>query len=327
MLIEDFESDMAQNLTCIKKFVCKHVGDDIAKEVDTDYHQTVLDFIPRDKDTTSITRKLKYVLKVEPPLDNKGLTHTIVANKWEKGQGSSAKPLVSTLADDDPVGCTVYAKEDHLLKAPGWKHFKLSEKTYLTMVKQAEIVWLFNMTPTYKYGFELPYNYLHVLRRDVLNKNSKWQNSVDTKLKPEVKLPSSTGHHKKIRVHLVDDGESAITTAFMTMSSVMIALVCQGHMDSVTVIRLCTEEADYCYLPDIKYYNWPRSVYGELSEVLPTKDALQPLVCYVMLSHYVDANLTHSVLMGRSVTGILHNANRTQVDWFSKKQGTIETFT
>ena len=66
------------------------------------------------------------------------------------------------------------------------------------MGNQAEIVWLFNMAPTYKYGFELPYNYLHVLGRDVLNKNSKWQNSVDTKPKPKVKLPSSIGRHKKI---------------------------------------------------------------------------------------------------------------------------------
>ena len=99
---EKSESDvLAQNPTCIKKFVCKHVHGNTAKEVDTD-NQMMLDFIPRDKDSTSITLKLKYVLKVEPPPDNKGFTHTLMI-KWGKGQGSSAMPLVSTLADDDPV--------------------------------------------------------------------------------------------------------------------------------------------------------------------------------------------------------------------------------
>ena len=33
------------------------------------------------------------------------------------------------------------------------------------------------------------------------------------------------------------------------------------------------------------------------------------------------------MLTGRSVTGILHFANKTPIDWFSKKQGTVETAT
>ena len=35
----------------------------------------------------------------------------------------------------------------------------------------------------------------------------------------------------------------------------------------------------------------------------------------------------HCVLTGRSVTGVLHLMNKTPIDWFSKKQATVETAT
>jgi hypothetical protein len=41
----------------------------------------------------------------------------------------------------------------------------------------------------------------------------------------------------------------------------------------------------------------------------------------------MDANLYHNVLTGRSVTGILHLINGTPIDWYSKKQATVETAT
>jgi hypothetical protein len=40
-----------------------------------------------------------------------------------------------------------------------------------------------------------------------------------------------------------------------------------------------------------------------------------------------DANLMHDIAMGRSVTGILHLGNKTPIEWFSKKQATVETAT
>jgi hypothetical protein len=54
---------------------------------------------------------------------------------------------------------------------------------------------------------------------------------------------------------------------------------------------------------------------------------LFPLGKYVTLTHYVDANLFHDVITGRSVTGILHLVNKTPIDWYSKKQATVETAT
>ncbi len=47
----------------------------------------------------------------------------------------------------------------------------------------------------------------------------------------------------------------------------------------------------------------------------------------VTLTHYVDANLYHDCVTSRSVTGILHFINATPIDWFSKRQSTVETAT
>jgi hypothetical protein len=46
-----------------------------------------------------------------------------------------------------------------------------------------------------------------------------------------------------------------------------------------------------------------------------------------MLTQYVVANLYHDALTGRSVTGILYIMNATPIEWYSKKQATVETAT
>ena len=57
------------------------------------------------------------------------------------------------------------------------------------------------------------------------------------------------------------------------------------------------------------------------------KDAPTPLGKPVVTTHYVDANLYHDILTGRSVTGIMNFVNQTIIDWYSKKQPTVETST
>ena len=94
--------------------------------------------------------------------------------EWENGEVTS-EPL-SIVAADDPVTCAIYAKENNLLEAPGWKHFKpiaKREKKLLRMVNQAKLR-SYNTAPKYKYGFEVPRNYVHALRLDELNKNTRW---------------------------------------------------------------------------------------------------------------------------------------------------------
>jgi len=73
-------------------------------------------------------------------------------------------------------------------------------------------------------------------------------------------------------------------------------------------------------------YDWASTVYGDISEIL-SKDAPVTLGNFITLSHYVDANLYHDMLTGRSVTGILHYLNKMPIDWYSKKQATVETAT
>ena len=42
---------------------------------------------------------------------------------------------------------------------------------------------------------------------------------------------------------------------------------------------------------------------------------------------FIDANLHHDLVSGRSVTGILHLLNKTLIDWYSKLQSMVETAT
>ena len=127
-----------------------------------------------------------------------------------------------------------------------------------------------------------------------------------------------------------------ITTAVMTMSGFR-AAPRKGHLDRVkriygylckmkhATIRVRTEEPDYSDIPDPDY-DWSRSIYGDVKELKP-EDAPDPLGKRVTVTTYVDANLYHDLLTGRSVTGILHLVNKMPAQWYSKKQGTVETAT
>jgi hypothetical protein len=86
-----------------------------------------------------------------------------------------------------------------------------------------------------------------------------------------------------------------------------------------------TNEPDYSDNQDL-VYDWSSSVCGDVKEIIPS-DIPEPKGKYVTLSHYFDANLYHDMVTGRSVTAILHFLNQTPMDWFSKKQATVETAT
>ena len=88
-------------------------------------------------------------------------------------------------------------------------------------------------------------------------------------------------------------------------------------------IRVRTSQPDYSDLPD-QDFDWASSVYGNVEETIPS-DAPEPLGKPVLMTTYVDANLFHDMVTGRSVTGILHLVNQTPFEWYSKKQGTVET--
>ena len=64
------------------------------------------------------------------------------------------------------------------------------------------------------------------------------------------------------------------------------------------------------------------TTYGNVEEIVP-KDIPAALGKEVVLTAFVDANLYHDLITGRSVTGILHLINQTPIDWFTKRQATV----
>ena len=90
-------------------------------------------------------------------------------------------------------------------------------------------------------------------------------------------------------------------------------------------IRVRTDEPDYSDLPS-KEYDWAKTVYGEVKERKP-QDAPTPKGKHVVTTTYKDANLYHDLMTGRAVTGVLHFVNQTPIDWYTKKQETVETAT
>ena len=131
-------------------------------------------------------------------------------------------------------------------------------------------------------------------------------------------------------------GRLDIQIAAMTMSRFRVAPR-QGHLDrlkrmygylkkfSTAATRVRTGDPDFSSLPD-QDFDWCHSVYGEVEELLP-RDAPKPLGKAVTTVTYTDANLYHDMLTGRSVTGVLHLCNQTLIDWYSKRQATVETAT
>jgi len=135
---------------------------------------------------------------------------------------------------------------------------------------------------------------------------------------------------------VIQIGRFDVTTAVMTMSRFR-ALPRKGHMDRIKrvygylskmrhgIIRIRTEEPDYSDLPKMEH-DWSHTVYSGAKEEIP-KDAPEPLGKFVRTTHYMDANLMHDLISGRSVSGILHFLNKTPIDWYSKLQATVETAT
>ncbi|GAX18752.1 hypothetical protein FisN_26Hu045 [Fistulifera solaris] len=135
---------------------------------------------------------------------------------------------------------------------------------------------------------------------------------------------------------LVTIGRIDIFTAVMSMSSFR-SEPRFGHMDRVkriygylykfrhSAIRVDVSEPDYSTLPAV-VHDWDYSVYAGAEEMIP-HDAPESLGKPVLTTTYVDANLYHDMLTGKSVTGILHMINNTPYEWYSKKQATVETAT
>ena len=65
-------------------------------------------------------------------------------------------------------------------------------------------------------------------------------------------------------------------------------------------------------------------VYGSPPEEIDPR-APPPKGKMVRSSSFVDANLMHDLVTGRSATGIIELLNQTPIDWLSKRQSQVET--
>jgi hypothetical protein len=131
-------------------------------------------------------------------------------------------------------------------------------------------------------------------------------------------------------------GRFNIQTVTMTMSRVPVAprvgdleklkpMYRYLNKFSSAAIRVKTLQPDFHELPD-QSFDWCHSIYGNVEELLP-KEAPPPMGKSVTTITYTDANLYHDRLTGRLVTGIIHLCNQTLIDWYSKRQATVETAT
>jgi hypothetical protein len=82
---------------------------------------------------------------------------------------------------------------------------------------------------------------------------------------------------------------------------------------------------DYSDLPS-REDDWSRTVYGDVREQ-KAEDAPPPKGKTVRTTTYKDANLHHDMATGRAVTGVLHFLNGTPIEWYTRKQPTVETAT
>jgi histone deacetylase 1/2 len=100
-----------------------------------------------------------------------------------------------------------------------------------------------------------------------------------------------------------------------------------GYLRHTKNAAICfrTNVPDYSHLKEDSY-DWSETVYCGIEEEIP-EDMPVPKGKPVRITTYVDANLLHCCATGRSCSGILHIINSTIIDWFSKKQATVESAT
>ena len=179
-LVEDHETSVQHNPTRLK-FICSVNGRD-AEEIIT--YTKMLDYLGQDDNPT--VWKYRRIVSHQGPLtrrdkDYNGSTWNVQV-EWENGE-ITTEPM-TVIAADDPVTVAIYAKENGLLDQPGWKRFKSiakRQKKFERMANQAKMR-SFNLSPRYKYGFEVPRTYDQAIKLDQRNNNTKWQEAVKIEL-------------------------------------------------------------------------------------------------------------------------------------------------
>ena len=90
-------------------------------------------------------------------------------------------------------------------------------------------------------------------------------------------------------------------------------------------VRFRTDQPDYSFLPE-EDFHWTYSVHVDVHEIFPD-DIPGPLGEAMATTTTLDANLNYCLATGKSLTGCFHFVTKTPLDWYSKKQATVETAT
>jgi len=137
---------------------------------------------------------------------------------------------------------------------------------------------------------------------------------------------------------VIQIGRFDVQTAVMTLSR-FCAMPRQGHLQVDRVkrihgylskmrratIKIRTDVPDHSNIP-VKLCDWECSCYADAKEEIPL-DAPAPKGKPVTMTSFFDANPHHDLISGKSVTGVLHQLNKTPIDWHSKLQSTVEMAT
>ena len=268
----------------------------------------------KDKD---IRRKFQSIV----PYDYKGSQCNALI-EWVNGETNNE--LLKVIDTETSVTYAIFGRENDLLEKPGLKHPRTYEQT-LGLDKRNK----------------------NTLRGDTTTLELTQINDYDifigkgryTKVKTPDRLKKAQDQITQYQAMLdalqwiVTIGHFNINTAVMTMSEFLISPRVE-HVNSSKCtyryllvkhasIRIMPEEFDLSDFPD-NVHDWTYSVYGKVEKLLYI-GAPKPLGNHVILSHDVDARLRHDIAMRRSAKGIMHLNNMIPMEWYPKKQATMET--
>jgi hypothetical protein len=133
--------------------------------------------------------------------------------KVQRQNGEVTTEPLSITARDDPVLCTIYARDHGLLNFPGWQRFTSLvrvKKKFLRLVNQAKL-HSYRTAPKYQYGYEVPRNTQHAIEIDTKNGNANWKGGTALEMSQlkEYQTFKDYWHdqlpdgYQKIREHLV----------------------------------------------------------------------------------------------------------------------------
>jgi hypothetical protein len=148
--------------------------------------------------------------------------HQRVDNKWQVlvkwEDGSKTWEPLNVIAKDDPVTVARYANDQGLLDIPGWKRFQQfarSKKKISNLLKQVQVNALSKRRgKIFKFGVEIPCDYLDAKRLDKENGNTLWIDATRLELTQLFEYETFDDHgknatlppdYKIIRLHLIYD--------------------------------------------------------------------------------------------------------------------------